>query len=161
MLNCWSPFVCLLVVTSFFGLATTSYAASEAPRFASLRHDKVYLRVGPGKQYPIAWVYQRQNLPVKILARFDLWRKVRDPIGDEGWIHKSLLSNKRFAIITKKTRTLFRTAGGSVPVIRAEPGVQGQIITCTEQHCRLRVHETDGWVDRAHLWGLYADEILD
>ena len=48
------------------------------PRFVSLRAGEVNLRTGPGVQYPVDWVYLRQNLPMEIIAEYGTWRKVRD-----------------------------------------------------------------------------------
>ena len=61
--------ILLLVV---IGLSSLSFHPSLAdigretglpiPRFVSLNKDKVYLRAGPGRRYPIDWVFKRQNL---------------------------------------------------------------------------------------------------
>jgi len=136
-------------------------AAGKLPRFVSLRADKVNVRVGPGVRYPINWVYVRKGLPVEVLAEFELWRKVRDRDGVEGWVHKSLLSGGRSAIVTGGIQTLYRQAGGTIPVLRVETGVQGQLRACTKSHCRLRIAGSDGWIDRRRIWGVYPNEIFD
>ena len=48
------------------------------PRFISLRANKVNMRTGPGGQYPIEWLYRRRSLPVKVVAEYENWRKIRD-----------------------------------------------------------------------------------
>src|SRR6185369_16623632 len=68
----------------------------------------VRLRAGPNVSYPIEWVLRRRHLPVEIIAEFELWRRVRDPQGAEGWVHQSLLSGRRYVMITGDTRTLRR-----------------------------------------------------
>ena len=45
----------------------------EVPRFVSLSSNKTNVRAGPGRRYPIKWIYKRQNLPVKVIAEFDTW----------------------------------------------------------------------------------------
>ena len=50
----------------------------KVPRFVSLRFGTVYLRTGPGRKYPIDWVYKRRGLPVEVIRDFDTWRRVRD-----------------------------------------------------------------------------------
>src|SRR5262245_36318364 len=47
------------------------------PRFVSLEADRVYLRFGPGREYPISWILARKGLPVEIIAEFDTWRKIK------------------------------------------------------------------------------------
>lgn len=69
------------------------------PRFASLRSHKVNIHVGPGSDFPTAWTFQRQGLPIEIIAEFDTWRQIRDMEGTTGWVHKSLLIGKRTAIV--------------------------------------------------------------
>ena len=70
------------------------------PRYASLKTDRVNLREGPSKDHPTKWVYERAGLPVEITAEFEIWRKVRDSEGVEGWVLHSLLSGRRTALVT-------------------------------------------------------------
>src|SRR5262245_48383818 len=71
----------------------------KALRYVSLKADRVYLRKGPGTQYPVAWEFQRAGLPVEVIREFDVWRQVRDASGTVGWVHSSLLSGRRTALI--------------------------------------------------------------
>src|SRR5271168_2505409 len=70
------------------------------PRFASLKTDRVNLREGPSKEHATKWVYERAGLPVEITAEFEIWRRVRDAEGVEGWVLHSLLSGRRTALVT-------------------------------------------------------------
>jgi SH3-like domain-containing protein len=149
----------VLVVTDLY--VSTAVAEGKLPRFASLRADKVNLRAGPGVRYPISWIFVRQELPVEILAEFELWRKIRSQDRTEGWVHKSLLSGRRSAMVTGRVRTLYRRAGGNVPVLRAEPGVQARLLSCKADWCRLRIGGTEGWLKRQHIWGTYNKENFD
>ena len=142
-------------------IAETAQAQQKTPRFASLRADKVNLRAGPGVRYPISWIFVRKSLPVEILAEFELWRKVRSQDGTEGWVHKSLLSGRRTAVVTGRVRTLFRRAKGDVPVLRAEPGVQGRLLACQKNWCKLQIGGTEGWLKRNQIWGTYIGENFD
>ncbi len=94
------------------------------PRFASLDSSEVNLRAGPGKDYPILWVYQRKGLPVEIIQEFDTWRRIRDRDGTVGWVQQNLLSGKRGALVIDEARTL-RTdpTGGAKAVAILQPGV--------------------------------------
>jgi SH3-like domain-containing protein len=142
-------------------LVSSVHAQGKLPRFASLRSDKVNLRAGPGVRYPVSWVFVRKSLPVEILAEFELWRKVRSRDGTEGWVHKSLLSGRRSAIITGRVRTMYRRPDGDVPVLRAEAGVQGRLLTCKGNWCSLKIGGTEGWLRRNHIWGAYKGEFFD
>jgi SH3-like domain-containing protein len=129
------------------------------PRFVALRADKANLRAGPGTRYPVEWVYQRKGLPVEIIAEFDHWRRIRDIEGTVGWVHKSLLSGRRAVIVTGGIQTLYRSAEtDATPLLRAEPGVIGELIACEGAWCRIEIADTRGWMERRFLWGVYPDE---
>jgi len=134
-------------------------AGGTLPRYASLRSDEVNLRTGPGVRYPVEWVLQRRHMPVEILAEFENWRKVRDWQGTEGWVHQSMLSGRRFAIITGEIRALHRQADPNSPAVaRLEPGVVAQVMECKDQWCRLDVNGFKGWATRSEFWGVYPSE---
>ena len=46
-------------------LAAPVWGADTTPYFASIKSDKIYMRLGPGEEYPIKWVYHRKGLPWK------------------------------------------------------------------------------------------------
>ena len=133
------------------------------PRFASLAADKVNMRAGPARDYPVQWVYTRKNLPVEITLEYGSWRKIRDPEGDTGWVHQSLLSPKRYVRIESRREVIARRRPDrtSKPAIRLEAGVIARLKQCEKKYCKLNVGGYSGWVRRKMLWGIYADEKLD
>lgn len=134
------------------------------PRFVSLRSGEVNLRTGPGVQHPVDWVYQRQFLPLEIIAEFGTWRKVRDWQGTQGWVHQSMVGAKRTFIITGATRTIRRKDDPkSKPVARAEAGVIGRVLSCPNLNgwCRVEVAGREGWLRRVEIWGLYRSEVME
>mgnify|MGYP000508752696 CR=1 FL=1 len=87
--------------------AKDSQAATSGlpiPRYVSLKSDHVNVRAGPTKDNDVAWVYTRTGLPVEITAEFENWRRVRDSEGAEGWVYHSLLSGRRTAVVTMKSK---------------------------------------------------------
>jgi SH3-like domain-containing protein len=130
------------------------------PRFVSLRGDTVYARSGPGTRYPVKWVYNRKNLPVEITREFDTWRKIRDVDGEEGWIHQSLLSGKRFAILTSETATpLYRDSNDQSRVMALiEPRALMAVDACQSTWCSLSKSGYSGWIPVDVLWGVYESE---
>jgi len=133
------------------------------PRFVSLRADQVNLRTGPGVQYPIDWVYQRQDLPVEIIAEYRTWRKIRDWQSTQGWVHQSMLAGKRTAIVTGKRRSL-RTSPDtkSPPVALIESGAIAALDQCPTGGgwCLLEAGNVKGWLRKVEFWGAYRDEVL-
>jgi SH3-like domain-containing protein len=133
------------------------------PRFVSLRSDKVYARSGPALRYPIKWVYQKNDLPVEITQEYDTWRKIRDVDGDEGWIHQSLLTGERTALVRSDQMTPMQEGSSYTTrmVARLEPGVVGRIQKCTKQWCKLEAGGYRGWIERKFLWGIYDHEVIE
>ena len=132
------------------------------PRFVSLNSDKVNVRAGPGDRYPITWQFVRRGLPVEVTAEFEYWRRVRDQDGSEGWVHKNLLSGRRYALIAGGVRTLYAEASrGAEIVLQAEAGVQGRVLSCKDAWCRLEIGGRRGWLPRAQLWGVYGNETVE
>jgi SH3-like domain-containing protein len=131
------------------------------PRFVSLGADQVNLRYGPGREYPVSWVLARKGLPVEIIAEFDAWRKVRLHDDDEGWIHASLLSSRRTIVIMEELAGLRRTpADDARVVLRAEPGVIGELLECQEDWCHVEIAGRRGWLRPQAFWGALPGEAL-
>lgn len=129
------------------------------PRFVSFKSEEVNMRIGPGTRYPVEWVYKRKHLPVEVIEEFGHWRRLRDPEGAEGWVHKTLISGSRYAMLTGEMRTLYRQPDeNAAALIRAEPGVIGALLACAGEWCKLQIDSRKGWVRRAYLWGVYAGE---
>lgn len=146
--------------------AQGSVTGLPIPRFVSLNPKgagAVNIRTGPGVQYPIKWVFKRPQLPVQIIAEYELWRRIKDVEGDDGWVHKSLLSGRRTGLVTERIRVLYRQpTEEAVPAFLAEPGVVGRIEQCSGDWCRMQIDQTRGWIQRDHIWGTFdAEDIND
>lgn len=136
-----------------------SSAQLPVPRFVSLATDEVNLRTGPGLRYPVRLVLRRSGLPVEVVREFDVWRQVRDIDGDEGWVHKSMLSGRRAVVVRGQVQTLRRRADDDArSVARLEPGVIARLKTCAGQWCELSTGGYSGWLKRDTLWGVYPNE---
>lgn len=132
------------------------------PRFVTLRSGQVNVRTGPGKSYPIEWVFTRPGMPVEITAEFDTWRRIRDWEGSEGWVHQSMLSGKRSIMIRGETRTILKEARDGAPAVaRAEPGVMGWLQRCQGPWCEVNLQGYKGWLPRDAFWGVYENEVVE
>lgn len=133
-----------------------------APHFGSLRAEKVYLRSGPSADYPIQWVYVRKGLPVEILAAFDVWRKIRDFEGTEGWVHQQMLTGRRSVLVTGAVRDLHSDPQLAAPVVaQLEPGVVAAVSHCDASWCELKAGGYRGWLKRDELWGVEPGETIE
>ena len=136
------------------------------PRYVSLKSDHVNVRAGPTKDNDVAWVYTRSGLPVEITAEFENWRRVRDSEGAEGWVYHSLLSGRRTAVVTMKTKDELaplydRADQASAIAARLQAGVVAQVKRCAAGWCHVSGNGFDGWIEQERLWGVYADEKVD
>ncbi len=129
------------------------------PRFVSISATEANMRSGPGRQYPIHWVFKRKYLPIEVIDEHGPWRKVKDHEGAIGWIHRALLSPRRTVIMLDGTKSLFRDNNRqSAVTLTAGKGVIGQVLECSGTWCRLEIQNTKGWIERHHLWGVYSHE---
>ena len=147
-------------------------AAAEAeerglplPRYVSLKAERVNLRVGPGRDYPVTWLYLKAGLPVEIIQEYELWRRVRDAEGSEGWVYHSLLSGERTAITApwlkgkNATISMYRAAtADSTLVAQMEPGVVTKVSECSFGWCSIEAGGRHGFVAQNEVWGVYPDE---
>ncbi|WP_439595616.1 SH3 domain-containing protein [Falsiroseomonas sp.] len=135
------------------------------PRFAALRSDEVNMRVGPSTSYPIEWTFQRRDLPVQIIGEFQLWRRIRDADGTEGWVHSSTLAGRRTVLVRPAApapeATLRRRPEETAnAVARLRPGVIGRIRECAAgaPWCEVQVANHRGYLRRAEIWGVGLEE---
>ncbi len=136
------------------------------PRFASLKQQQTNVRVGPGTQYPIRWIYQQRGLPVEIIAEFGNWRRIRGSDSSDGWVHRALLSARRLALAapwsTASVNLRARPSERAAVVARLQPQVLVQVNRCDRIWCAVDVpeHDLHGYVRQVKLWGVYPDETV-
>lgn len=131
------------------------------PRFVSIKSDAANVRRGPGPDFPLLWQYQRQNLPLEIIAEYNDWRQIRDHQGSEGWMKAPLLSGTRTVIVRRSAHAVTLRAtpdatGGVVALV--QPGVIGTLDMCKDDWCEIEVDSYDGWLPRDQIWGVYPFE---
>ena len=155
-------------ISTGFSAKDTAVTTSglPVPRYVSLKSDHVNVRAGPTKDNDVSWVYTRAGLPVEITAEFENWRRVRDSEGAEGWVYHSLLSGRRTAVVSMKTKDelapLYDSADPkSAVAARLQAGVVAQVRKCGSGWCHVSGNGFDGWIQQERLWGVYADEKVD
>jgi SH3-like domain-containing protein len=165
----------LAVAAAFCALAAGLTAKAEQigsasglpiPRYVSLKSDRVNLREGPSKDHRTIWVFQRAGLPVEITAEFEIWRKVRDSDGAEGWVLHSLLSGRRTALVApwkKGVESILygKASAKSAPVAKLQSNVIANVRGCNGAWCRITGEGFDGYIEQANLWGVYPYEKIE
>lgn len=142
--------------------AASAEEALKIPRFVSIKSDDANLRTGPNARYPIQWIHKKRSMPLEIIEEFEHWRKVRDVDGESGWIHKSLLSSKRFVIITARYAAMHSNPEMQSPLtLKLGKGVLARVDECLQDWCELTHERGTGWVMKKDFWGVYPDEIIN
>ncbi|WP_375420325.1 SH3 domain-containing protein [uncultured Sphingomonas sp.] len=143
-------------------VAAAADAKKTVPYYASISAGRARMRTGPARTYPASWLYQRADLPVKVIAIFKEWRRVEDPDGTQGWMQANLLSENRTAIVRGPQPLEMREKPetGARLQWRAAPGVVGRLSRCAAGWCRFDVKGQAGFVEIAGLWGVDGGETL-
>ena len=153
--------------TAFAIVAAASSASAQEkqpPYWASIASGQAMTRTGPGKNYPGVWLYQRRDLPVRVVKKYDTWRLIQDPDGAQGWMLVTLLSDRRTAIVKPGEPRPIRADRSDTSKIRymAEPGVVGRIDKCKgDGWCRIEIGKKDGYIRTSDIWGVGDTEVVD
>ncbi|WP_371168419.1 SH3 domain-containing protein [Aliiroseovarius sp. 2305UL8-7] len=151
-------------------LATENTAAPERgpvtnlpmPRFVSLKTSEGNVRRGPSLRHRIDWVFKHKGMPLEITGEYGHWRQVRDRDGVGGWVHYSLLSGARTAIIETDLSALYSRADPESQInAYLETGVIARIETCSPDWCRVKADGIRGWTPKGNLWGVRDTEVID
>ena len=125
------------------------------------KNNKVNVRLGPSKTYPVKFIYKNKYLPVLIIDEHYNSRKIKDYENDLGWIHISQLSRTRSTVTTKNNQVIF-----SSPTIFSKLKAKLEIYQvliineCTKNWCKVKNSKINGWIKKNHLWGIQKDEII-
>ena len=146
----------LIILVLFFSILfffSRSFA-NESINFLSLKNNKVYVRVGPSKEYPIKFIYKKKYLPLEVLDKSETWRKIKDFENNSGWIHISQLSKKKSAININNNSLLYKKPTiFSKPIAKLEIGRLVLIKRCKVKWCKIASGGFSGWIYKNSLWG--------
>lgn len=150
--------VAALVLASVLPAAPARADSDSVPYWVSLRKDQSNLRVGPGREYRISWVYVRQGLPLKVLRQMGGWALVEDPDGVRGWMLQQFITHKVHTGMVKGGIAEVReNRDGSGRVLwRAAPGVIAHVKDCAEGWCKVDIDGRQGFMAEAAMWGAGA-----
>ena len=149
--------VCLL------WLVAPAHTDTQVPHFASLRVDKAYLREGPTYAHRVLWIYRRKGYPVRVIASFDIWRRIEDADGTTGWMSGSMLTDRRTVLVTAKDKVAIRSSSdaSSRLVAWVQPGVVAALKACELESCKVAVSGVEGWIEKKDIWGVEAREVFE
>ena len=139
----------IFLILVFF--CTNSYSSEDF--FLMLKNSKVNVRIGPGFDYPIKFIYKKKYLPVKIIDNKENFRKVIDHKKNSGWIHISQLK-KINSILVLSDRILFKKPTyNSKPLANIKSGRLFILEKCKKNWCEVSSHNYSGWITTENVWG--------
>ena len=131
-------------------------SGQPVPRYATLKTAPVNARGGPGEDYKLLWVYPRKGLPLQIVEETDEWRRVCDPEGSVGWVHRRSLTERRSVMRTRQSDLPLRAQPSDTA--RASAVLAGrstaELVKCKAGWCEVGVDHAKGWVRTGEVWGL-------
>ena len=128
-------------------------ALSNENYYLMLKNSKVNVRMGPGLDYPVKFIYKKKYLPVKIIDKKENFRKVIDHKKNSGWIHISQLK-KVNSVIVLSNRILFKKPTfNSKPIANIESGKLFVLEKCKKNWCKVSSQNYSGWINIDNVWG--------
>ena len=143
--------VLVLVFIIFF---TLSNLLLSDEYFLTLKYNKVNLRQGPSKDYPIKIFYKKKYLPVLVFDISGNYRKIRDHENNTGWIHVSQLSRKKAVLVENDQDIVFKSPTiFSKPLVVLKKGRLCLILKCNNNWCKIKTGKYSGWIKKENIWG--------
>ncbi len=123
--------------------------------FASIKTTEAYLRYGPGKQFPIMWTFKRKHWPIKIIDKFNYWRKIKTIDKSVGWMHKTQISQKKTSMILKTDFLRKNPNLKSKRIYLIKKNVLVNLLNCKKYWCKVKAikKNSHGWFIKHYLWG--------
>ena len=125
-----------------------------SPFLLSLKKDKVYVRYGPGKNYPIKYIYKKKFLPIKVIDKKDNFRRIIDHKKNSGWIHQIMLRKSNSLIILEEKIVFKKNSKFSKPLVKLEKGRLVIIKKCLPNWCKIVTGNYSGWIETKNVWGI-------
>ena len=154
------------LLTAFLIIAAAAPAVAQEkqpPYWASIASGQAMTHTGPGRNYPNVWLYQRRDLPVHVVKKYQTWRLIQDPDGAQAWMLLTFLSDRRTAVVKPGDPRPIRANPSDVAKIRymAEPGVVGRIDKCKgDGWCRIEIGKKEGYIRTSDVWGVGDAEVV-
>ena len=155
----------LFAFAALLSIAVPAPAAAQEkqpPYWASIASGQAMTHTGPGRNYPNVWLYERRDLPVRVLKKYDNWRLIEDLDGAKGWMLVTFLADRRTAIVRPGEPRPIRISPdlGAKIAYNAEQGVVGRISRCSGGWCRIDIGNHRGYVRTSDIWGVSEGEVV-
>lgn len=142
-----------IIIFTFISFHFLSIEVLAIENFFSLKYSKVNVRYGPGKDYPIKFIYKKKNLPIKIIDKKENYRRIIDLKKNSGWIHWTQLKKANSFIILENKILFKKPTNFSKPIANLEKGRLLIVKKCQKNWCNIKTGKYSGWVKTNNTWG--------
>ena len=139
----------LILLTIFFSkgvLAENNY-------FLMLKNNKVNVRYEPDLNSPIKYIYNKKNLPIKVIDKKENFRRIIDIKNNGGWIHASQLKKNKSFILLENQILFSKPTKYSKPIVKISAGRLLLVKKCKLKWCRVKTENYTGWLEVKNVWG--------
>ena len=139
----------LILLTIFFFkgvLAENNY-------FLMLKNNKVNVRYEPDLNSPIKYIYNKKNLPIKVIDKKENFRRIIDIKNNSGWIHTSQLRKNKSFILLENQILFSKPTKYSKPIVKISAGRLLLVKKCKLKWCRVKTENYTGWLEVKNVWG--------
>ena len=139
----------LILLTIFFSkgvLAENNY-------FLMLKNNKVNVRYEPDLNSPIKYIYNKKNLPIKVIDKKENFRRIIDIKNNNGWIHASQLRKNKSFILLENQILFSKPTKYSKPIVKISAGRLLLVKKCKLKWCRVKTENYTGWLEVKNVWG--------
>ena len=143
-----------LIILFFLLINSSNVISEENDYFLSLKKDKVYVRYGPGKNYPIKYIYKKKFLTIKVIDKKDNFKRIIDHKKNSGWIHQIMLRKLNSLIVLEEKIIFKKSSKFSKPLAKLEKGRMVIIKKCKINWCRIQAGYYIGWINTKNVWGI-------
>ena len=125
------------------------------PRYVSTRKGEVNARGGPGEDYKLLWTFHATGIPLQVVEETFDWRRVCDPEGGLGWIHRRTVEGDRRVMNLRDVEVPISAAPkpGARQVALLAARATAALETCKDGWCRIKAGKVSGFVPQALVWG--------
>ena len=155
-MNSSHPVITRMTIACLTFCLSLIFASSPlAAEYVSIKKNGVNVRSGPSTEDQVSWEVFKA-FPLKILKRENDWANCLDFEGDKGWVHETLLADKKTVIVKKKKinlRDAPQTGKDSRIIALVKYGVVFEVIAKQGEWLKVK-HEdtTEGWVHKDLVW---------
>ena len=141
----------LILLTIFFSkgvLAENNY-------FLMLKNNKVNVRYEPDLNSPIKYIYNKKNLPIKVIDKKENFRRIIDIKNNSGWIHASQLRKNKSFILLENQILFSKPTKYSKPIAKIFSGRLLLVKKCKLKWCKIKTENYTGWIKNEKVWGAF------